>query len=71
MVSTWAYPCMKNEILHFLFLNQTCKMFKGAVISSFRIVGKAAARQLPAFEMITETFAADALTRTGIIATVT
>jgi len=42
----------------FFVCHQPRKMFKGTVIHPFRIRGKTAARQLPAFQMVTEAFAA-------------
>jgi len=60
-----------NKTSNFFVCDQPCKMFKRAVISPFGIIRETAGRKLPAFQMITDTFTADSLTRTRIIAAIT
>ena len=45
-------------------------MFEGSVPGFFSICRKAASGQLPAFQMVTDAFTANALAGTGIIAAI-
>ena len=58
------------SVLESVFLNQTGKIDKRAIIRLFRLIGKTAARKLAVFQVIAQAVTADAFTRTGLITAV-
>ena len=61
---------LRNPASDLALTDQSGEMVEGPVVGSFGVIGKTAARQLPALQMVAQAITADSFSRTRIVAAV-